>query len=149
MGESAYIAALADSGIEFERPASAPLAAAMPAVAVVETLAIASMPEVVLVCVPRGAMLDVEALAGLIGEGRTAALAERALGRMTGFSPGGVTPLRAPGRRRFPVFLDAICAQAGRLCLNAGAPGENVILKTKDFIKQIEPRIVQLSYVSR
>lgn len=112
------------------------------------TRAVASMPAVLLVCHDANRTFDIKTFAAGIGEGRTAAINVAALERMTGFAPGTVTPLRAAGRRRFPLYLDAAWALRQQLCVNGGARNLFVRLAMKDFIKHLAPNLVDLSYLS-
>lgn len=101
--------------------------------AMLKTIAFASMPEVVLACVPIDREVDVDALVAHLGEPRTMLLELAALERMTGFKAGGVTPIPSPGERRFRVVIDATAAKLAKVAVGAGS-GVEVMLDPADLI---------------
>ena len=101
--------------------------------AMLKTVAVASMPAVVLACVPIGRRVDIDALAAHLGESRTVAMNAAALERLTGFRPGAVTPIPAPGGRRFRVVIDAGAMALAQVAIGAGA-GVEVVLAPADLV---------------
>jgi Cys-tRNA(Pro)/Cys-tRNA(Cys) deacylase len=105
----------------------------LPPAALLKTIAVASMPAVVLACVPSDRRVDIDRLAAHLGEGRTVAMNVQALERMTGFQPGGVTPIPAPGGRRFRVVIDTSALGHAEVAVGAGM-GIEVVLAPADLV---------------
>lgn len=112
----------------------AALTIGLPASAVCKTLAVASMPAVVLAVLPGSARLDLTALRRHLGENRTMMIDVQALERMTGFRPGAVTPLPRPDQRRFRVVVDAGVMALPELSVGGGEAGLGVILSPKNLL---------------
>ena len=105
----------------------------LPPAALFKTIAVASMPAVVLACVPGNRQVDIDRLAAHLGEGRTVPMNAQALQRMTGFAAGGVTPIAAPGARRFRVVIDATAFDHAEIAVGAGV-GVEVMLAPADLV---------------
>ena len=137
------VAALADAGIahrvcRFDPALDAAAAAAaleLPVAAIFKTLAVASMPRVVLACLPADRRLDLDRLRSQLGEGRAALIAAQALSRMTSFDPGAVTPIPLAGRRRFPVYLDTSANDHPLIGVGGGEAGWEILLAPADLIQ--------------
>lgn len=110
-----------------------------------KTLAVASMPRVVLVCLGLDRRLDLTALRVLLGEPRTALIQAAALERMTGFQPGAVTPIAAAGARRFPVCLDREALDLGQVGVGAGEAGVEIVLAPADLAAVTNAKVAPLS----
>ncbi len=143
---------LIQAGIAFETarfdPALDAAAAAdaigLPPAAICKTLACVSMPRVVLAVLPGPARLDLEKLKALTGEARTAMIAAAAMGRMTGMRPGAVTPIPAPGGRRFEVYLDRAVMAHGTIGIGAGAAGIELLLAPRDLLAVTDGAVADL-----
>lgn len=135
--------ALDDAGIphriaRFDPTLSADAAAdsiGLPTAAMARTLAMASMPAVVLAVLPGLACLDLDALRRHLGENRTMPLNDVALERMTGFRPDTITPLPQPGRRRFRVIVDASLLTRPEVSVAGGEPGLAIAMTPSDLLR--------------
>ena len=140
-------AGIAFETVQFDPSLDAKAAAAaigLPLQAICKTLACVSMPRVVLVVLPTPARLDLEKLKSLSGEPRTAMIAAPAMGRMTGMQPGAVTPIPAPGGRRFEVYLDWSVMAHETVGIGAGATGVELLLSPQDLLAATDGQIADL-----
>tara|TARA_R110002167_G_scaffold82024_1_gene224114 strand:- start:937 stop:1404 length:468 start_codon:yes stop_codon:yes gene_type:complete len=126
-------------------PEDAAAAIGLPPEAVCVTVAIASLPAVVLVVLPSQAGLDLETLRGHLGENRSVPINSVALERMTGFAEDAVTPLPRPGLRQFRVVLDAGVMSLPEIAVGGGEVGLAVVLSPEDFLAAVEGEIAAIS----
>lgn len=105
----------------------------LPVFALCKTLAIASMPAVVLAVLPGTAELDLGALRQHLGENRTMPVNEQALERMTGFRPGLVTPLPRAGQREFRAVIERSLMSLAELAIPGGEAGLAIVLTPRDL----------------
>jgi Cys-tRNA(Pro)/Cys-tRNA(Cys) deacylase len=82
---------------------------------------------------PASADLSLKRLASAAGAKHAQMAAPRDAERLTGYQVGGISPLGA--RRTLPVFLDASAETFELICLNAGARGLIVELRTVDLVR--------------
>lgn len=143
-------AGIAFETVRFDPTLDANAAAAaigLPLGAICKTLACVSMPRVVLVVLPTPARLDLDKLKTLTGEPRTAMIAAAAMGRMTGMQPGAVTPVPAPGGRRFQVYVDqsVMAFETIGIGIGGGAAGVELLLGPKDLLAATDGQVADLT----
>ncbi len=143
---------LTQAGIDFEMvrfdpsldAKAAAAAIGLPLDAICKTLACVSMPQVVLAVLPTPARLDLDKLKALTGEPRTAMIAAAAMSRMTGMQPGAVTPIPAPGGRRFEVYLDWSVMAHETVGIGGGTAGVELLLSPRDLQAATHGQIADL-----
>lgn len=125
--------------------AEAVRAIGLPDSATCRTVAVASMPAVVLVVLPGLARLDIDLVRRHLGENRTMPIGPQALERMTGFRPDALTPLPLPGGRRFRVLLDECLLDLPELAVEGGVAGLAIVMTPRKLRTLTEAETATLS----
>lgn len=109
-----------------------------------KTLAVASMPAVVLAVLPANARLDLTALCRHLAENRTMLIEPQALQRMTGFADGAVTPLPRAGARRFRVILEERAMALPELAVGGGEAGLGIVMTPAEFVRATDAEMAAI-----
>lgn len=88
---------------------------------------------IILACVPGTATLNLKALAKASGNKRVEMVEKDEIHRLTGYLPGGVSPLG--GKKDYPVFVDDTALAQPMLSISAGMRGMQLFLTPQDLVR--------------
>lgn len=105
----------------------------MPPGQVFKTLVVrTNVGEILMMCVPAGADLDLKQAARASGSKSVEMVAQKEVLPLTGYIRGGVSPIGA--KKHYPVFLDESALLHERISISAGMRGAQLILSPRDLI---------------
>jgi Cys-tRNA(Pro)/Cys-tRNA(Cys) deacylase len=93
-------------------------------------------------CVPGSAELNLKKAARVTGARKIELLPLKELTPLTGYVRGGCSPLGM--KKKFPTWVDEIASALGRIYVNAGARGMQMIISPADLLRAAEARFADL-----
>jgi Cys-tRNA(Pro)/Cys-tRNA(Cys) deacylase len=98
--------------------------------------------EVIVFCVPGAAELDLKKAARAAGAKKVELIGLKELTPLTGYVRGGCSPVGM--KKRYPTWIDEIASTFGRIYVNAGMRGAQVLLAPADLLRAADARYADL-----
>ena len=94
-------------------------------------------------CIPVAKTLDLKKAAKLLNKKSLDMIKQKDLEPLTGYVHGGCSPIGM--KKKFPTYFDKSIGDIEEICVSGGRTGLQIQIKSKDLIKLVQGRILDLT----